>query len=44
MNITIEALKCMMKDIDAGNVNCVIVKDLSGLGRDYILLEGRQYK
>lgn len=30
------AFKEMMAEIEAGNINCVIVKDLSRLGRDYI--------
>jgi DNA invertase Pin-like site-specific DNA recombinase len=28
--------KEMMADIEAGKINCVIVKDLSHLGREYI--------
>lgn len=31
-----KAFKDMMADIRAGEINCVIVKDLSRLGREYI--------
>ena len=30
------AFKQMMADVESGNINCVIVKDLSRLGREYI--------
>ena len=30
------AFKEMMKEIEAGKINCVIVKDLSRFGREYI--------
>ena len=30
------AFKEMMQDVTDGNINCVIVKDLSRLGREYI--------
>ena len=31
-----KAFKEMMADIEAGNINCVVVKDLSRFGREYI--------
>lgn len=35
-NFERESFKRMLRDIDVGRINCIIVKDLSRLGRNYI--------
>ena len=36
INFERPAFKKMMEDVITGNINCIVVKDLSRFGRDYI--------
>lgn len=40
VQLTNEGLSGSMEDIKSGKINCIIVKDLSRLGRNYIEIDG----